>query len=304
MTIRSSAARSGAGLLLLCTIATGCATTAPARQPPQGDVAVPAIGAEARGLVLPFDAYELSDRDIHTIESAEDLLLRRCMRDRGMSWKLLPRAAGKDLAPPNRTRYGPVEAEVARRFGYHAPPPLPTAARREATGTSRDADLTSRQRRAAYGRDGTGGCWRAAHARLLRGTPTSDHSLFNRLVTRDFERSRRDAAVRRGVRAWSACLRAKGFRHADPLSVADKPVWARSSRPSPEEVRTAVADVRCKARTRLAEIWRAAEARLQTETIRAHARSFRALKAAKQHWLRAADRVLARRDADGRGSGP
>ena len=184
------------------------------------------------------------------------------MRDRGMSWKLLPRAVGKDLAAPNRTRYGPVEAEVARRFGHHAPPPPPTVARREAAGTSRDADLTPRQRRAAYGRDGTGRCWKAAHARPLRGAPTSDHSLFNRLVTRN---SNGPGATRpyAGARAWSACLHAEGLRHADPLSVAATPVWARWSRPSPEEIRTAVADVRCKGRTRLVKNWRTAEARIR-----------------------------------------
>ncbi|MGW7364903.1 hypothetical protein ACWGI8_16090 [Streptomyces sp. NPDC054841] len=235
----------------------------------------------------------MSTPQIHTIESAEDLLIRDCMRAQGMGWKALPRPSGIDRQPSNRLRYGLVEPELATRFGYHLPPEHPETTRREAAWEAREK-LPDREQLAAFGKEGGGGCWKQAHESLRRGLPQVDQSQFNRRIGAAFSASRRDPAYARVVREWSACLKEKGFRYANPLAVMRDAEWAKSTRPSRREIAVAQADVQCKQQTELVTAWVAVETRIQNEVIRSHPAEFRARKVRKDHWLAAARRVIER----------
>ncbi|OKH99034.1 hypothetical protein A6A06_25920 [Streptomyces sp. CB02923] len=277
--------------LLLLLAATGCAG-AQARPAAPRPTAGPAVGAEARNLILPFDSYAQSDADLLTISSAEDVLMGDCMRARGMTWKTLPRASGEDADPPNRRRYGVIEPEVAHRYGYHPPPDPPASAQHEADEKARDAALAPRERRAAYGTDGVGGCWKESHDRLEQRIPESAESLFNDLNLRLFDRSQRDAGVIRAVRAWSACMARAGLHYATPAQASDAPGWNKFPRVTAREIKVADADVRCKQETRLVSTWAAAEARMQRAALDRHAAALEALKTGSARWLASARAVL------------
>ncbi|MER6842189.1 hypothetical protein [Streptomyces platensis] len=285
--------RHTAAFLALLALVTGC-TSGVVPSPPRHSAPLPAVppaSKEVRRLVLPFDAYALSGPDVHTIESAEDVLIRGCMRAKGKGWTALPQPSTADPDPPQRRRYGVIEPDVARRFGYHQPPAPPETARRDKIWRAREKMPRAAQL-AAYGKDGVGGCWKKAHVRLLRGVPKSSTALFNRRIREEFTASRKERAVRSVIRSWSACMKRDGYRSPDPLTAAGDDRWGTSPRPSRHEIAVARADVRCKRETRLVSVWSKAETRLQHGAVRSHATEFEKLAAQKAGWLKAARKVI------------
>ncbi|MGP3976527.1 hypothetical protein ACTWQF_21460 [Streptomyces sp. 8N114] len=257
---------------------------------------VPVPGKQAREITVPFDAYNISPAEGMRIDTAEDSLVGECMRERGMKWTVVPRPAERDIAPPNRRRYGVVEPDAARVFGYHDPQDRPSVARRNAKLDDLEGQLSSKEQQAAYGdksKPGPGGCLKKARTRMMKGAPEIKISLFNEHIKQTFDASQRDEKVKRGFRSWSACMKDAGFRYQDPLAAVTDKRWG-SDKPSRKEIRAAQADVRCKEKTDLAAIWMAAEKRIQNDTIRSHTKEFRALKATKDIQLKAARRILGR----------
>ncbi|WP_128512407.1 hypothetical protein [Streptomyces inhibens] len=160
MTVRgfTLSSRSALAAPAFLVLATGCssATAEPSSRKEADVPVVSSVGEEARRLVLPFDAYAISTPQIHTIESAEDLLIRDCMREHGRGWNTLPGPSGIDWAPSNRRRYGLIESEIAARFGYHLPPTPQELTRREAVWDARKK-LPEREQLAAFGKKGGAG---------------------------------------------------------------------------------------------------------------------------------------------------
>lgn len=244
------------------------------------------------GVALPFDAYRLSTLDIHTVEAAEDVLVRACMRTRGMDWETLPLPSAADAEPPNARRYGLIDPAAAARYGYHLPPPSTAEARRQAIWAKRGR-LPARQRLAAFGKGGTsGGCWGRAHARLLRGVSLDRLSQLDRYAMKTFAAARRTHQVAAATRAWSRCMGRAGFDYADPFAATGDPAWRRSGRPTARELSAARADIRCKDETGLIRIWSRADERVQREAIRAHSAEFEAIGQTRKRWLDAARRTL------------
>ncbi len=69
-------------------------------------------------------------------------------------------------------------------------------------------------------------------------------------------------------------------------------VAGQSATPSKQEISVAVADVRCKERADLVEVWHAAEVRIQKEEIGRHRAYFQELRTAMDDELDAAEAVL------------
>jgi hypothetical protein len=266
----------------------GCAAES---QPPPVP-RVPEASAQARALHVPFDDYTLSTLDMQTIEYAEDLLIRDCMRDLGLAWEMLPPPAREDPNPLNRRRYGLIEPELATRYGYHLPPQAPELTARDAVWARRDG-LPSAQKRAAYGADGQGGCTAKARGHLRADIANfNDQYRLNDFATEDFAASQKDPDVVRGYDSWRTCMAGAGFDYANPFAAFDDPAWGESSRPSTREIAVAEADVRCKQETHLVETWAAAEERIQLDTIRAHPQDFASFRHIKDTHLAAARRVI------------
>ncbi|MCP9956663.1 hypothetical protein [Streptomyces sudanensis] len=276
----------------------GC--SAPAAPPPPAPSAPAALaepppppGPEAVALKLPFDAYEQWLPERYAVEAAEELLTRECMRRAGLDWRVVPPPPAEALDPPHRTRYGLVEAEVARRYGYHLPPEAPALREFRAARTARDEALSPHEARTAYGADGEGGCARQSYERLWSGGPKPDHDAYHEIAARLFERSRSDPRLLRAVAAWRACMRAGGYGYAHPSKAAGDPAWKGSPVPSPEEIATARADVACQRRSGYATTWASVETGLQKRAIAADSGVLREFAAANRRNVEAARRVLA-----------
>jgi hypothetical protein len=243
-------------------------------------------------LHVPFDDYTLSTLDMQTIEYAEDLLIRDCMRGRGLAWEMLPAPASQDPNPINRRRYGLIEPELAKRYGYHMPPQVPELAARDAVWARRDR-LPRAERHAAYGADGKGGCTAQARGHLRRDIPNfNDQYRLNDFAEVDFAASQEDQEVVLVFGSWRACMATAGFDYANPFAAFDDPAWGESSRPAKREIAVAEADVRCKRETSLVETWAAAEERLQLDTIRANPQDFASFRQTKETHLTAARQVI------------
>ncbi|MEO3874359.1 hypothetical protein ABGB18_36670 [Nonomuraea sp. B12E4] len=228
-----------------------------------------------RPLVLPLDSYQASPADQALVEQAHAELFRRCMA--GMGFAVPSRSSVGPVAfDPHRERYLLADEQAARTRGYHPPAALRTAAGR---GVS-DAQTTSPgyaaaangTGRAGGGRDAAvppGGCAGDAYAKL---TPSSVTEAMERVAAlRDWswDRSQHDSRVVAAFTAWSSCMAALGYDYPTPRA-ANNDVAFKTGEPTPREIATAVADVRCKRRTKVVETWAAVEAAYQNQAIAEH----------------------------------
>lgn len=141
-----------------------------------------------QALRLPLDAYASTIAETYLVEDAQDILMRRCMKDRCMEWKTLPLVDAQDTEPPNLRRYGADEVE-ALRHGYHPSPDPPSGIRRSRAWDAREA-LPAEMRRAACGPSGKGGCFKTADRQLAGDTAPPDFHAFNQLTGTALETSR------------------------------------------------------------------------------------------------------------------
>ncbi|MFI1328825.1 hypothetical protein ACH4U7_01525 [Streptomyces sp. NPDC020845] len=273
-----------AAVAAVCLVATGCSSgeADPAgSSPAQHTSRPPAPTREVRNLVLPFDAYTLDSPQVARIAVAQDRLIGSCMARSGFHWLRLPERRTESW--PNRGRYGLIEAEPAKRYGYH-PLPDPRSEAAEAWIARREQGLTPKERTAAYGRDGTSGCEKEAHSELLRNVPKVDFGRLDRISADTYERAKRHPDVVKAFARWSACMRAEGFHYPDPMAANNDPRWTGDS-PSQVEIATARADVACKRRTSLVRIWWRTEADYQAQQIRQHAKWFAQIRLARTRYL-------------------
>ncbi|WP_241745716.1 hypothetical protein [Streptomyces lydicus] len=208
---------------------------------------------QARQLRLPLDAYASTVAETYLVEDAQDILMRRCMKGRGLEWKTLPLVDAQDTEPPNLRRYGADEAE-ALRTGYHPSPDPPSVIRRSRAWDAREA-LPAEMRRVACGRSGKGGCFKTADRQLAGDTAPPDFHAFNQLTGTALETSRRTPEVRDALHRWQTCMAKAGFDYPDPYAAAGDKRW-ETSKPTLAEHATARADVACQKSTKLVAVWR------------------------------------------------
>ncbi|WP_150477528.1 hypothetical protein [Streptomyces alboniger] len=231
-------------------LAAGCSGGAGADGGAEADV--PAPTPEARGIVFPFDSYELSDNDIIKTYAATDALVRPCMREKGHEWGLV-KSPKSVPSWRNRLHFGVVEPNVASRFGYHTPAELLSSPQ------YRSVVKQMRGRLASLSKDATSraaDCQKQADQRLTRGAKTS-FTKFNDLKSSTFDAAKRDHSVKTAAARWSACMKAAGFDYATPWGAARK--WAGEGDPTEREIAIAASDVRCKKKTDLVAIWLSTE---------------------------------------------
>ncbi|WP_327700817.1 hypothetical protein OG530_02015 [Streptomyces decoyicus] len=284
-----SRARATTALALLLLASTSCAVAEHEPTPVPHSLTV---SRQARQLRLPLDAYASTVAETHLVEDAQDILMRRCMKGRGMEWKTLPLVDARDTEPPNLRRYGADEAEAVR-YGYHPSPDPSSVVRRSRAWDEREA-LPAEVRRAAYGPSGQGGCLKATDRQLVGDTPPLDFHVFNQLTGTALETSRRTSEVGDALRRWHTCMAKAGFDYRDPYTAAGNKRW-ETSEPTSAERATARADVACQKSTKLVKVWAAAETRVQHRLIRQNADRLHEAKARKDRWLSAARRVLNRK---------
>ncbi|MEW2070986.1 hypothetical protein [Streptomyces sp. NPDC007346] len=236
-----------------------------------------------------MDRYELSNSEMHLIYEASDLLVRKCMKEKGAEWKRIDIPASV-ANWRNRLHFGVIEIKVARAFGYRVPSELtaPSEVREVVDRMKRRfaALDTARARQAEKCQDAAGG-------ELTREAKASFATL-NKLKEETYAEAQRAPEVIQAERAWSACMRKSGLEYATPHQASTTPKWGDRSvgKASPDEVTAAVADVKCKHRVKLVAVRFAAEQKLERRAIKDNSEYLRTVAAANARYLANARAVL------------
>lgn len=259
--------------LAIVTLALAASSCADDTGPTVG--AVPANPAQAE-ISLPLDAFGMSPTEYAAFEAARDRLARQCMQAQGFGFHLIDRLAS-DSSRHNR-RYGLIDAEHARTYGYQPAPEDADAeqARMELELSIDDAEARALTGEASGGED-AGGCLGEALRALDADDFQADLSFVDGLGIESWERSKSDGRVEEAFEAWSACMAERGFNYRDPIEANNDPRWAppdgQQPRALPEgdpQVRAATADVECNREVNLAGVWLAVETAYQEELIEEH----------------------------------
>lgn len=223
--------------------------------PPAGRPALASAGAfTPADIALPLDAHFPSASDDLAIQRAHGLLVRRCMAAAGLAYR--PEPPYHVDVPASRERaFGLIVEAEARTYGY--------------AGTLVPERRAVPPELSAPERARLPGCRTAAERTLLGGLAPVSLSVLDDLTRRTGAAAESDARVRTKVRAWAGCMRGQGFAYDDPWQPNDRR-WT-PGKPTAEERRTAVADVRCKHRTGLVRTWYSVLVAYQHEAERVQA---------------------------------
>ncbi|MFJ9818412.1 hypothetical protein ACIRU3_24735 [Streptomyces sp. NPDC101151] len=249
---------------------------------------------------LPIARYSYTAAEDTAIESAQQVLTRRCMRTYGIAYE--PAKPAPRAAKPADRRYGLSSASEAARFGYHpnsdaGPPPpqpdLPTDALPVFYG--KRGSVTGARDKVMYkGKEvPADGCFGQSVRKLSKGyDDPAGAAVASRIATGSYEKSLTDPKVKDGFRKWSACMRNSGFQYKSPMEPLNNPAF-QGATVSGKEKKTATADVRCKGKTELLGIWFTAESSIQQADIKKDAEALEKLRTAHRKKAEAARRIVA-----------
>ncbi|MFI0508536.1 hypothetical protein RKD19_000608 [Streptomyces canus] len=276
---------------------TGGAPAGSARTPvPSGSTAAkPQVTFVDR---LPIARYSYTADETAVIESAQQVLTKRCLRTYGITYEPPKREA--ESSPSADRRYGLSSASEAARLGYHpdlgplpAGPDLPEDALRVFYG-NRGAEPGSAEKVVYKGREVPwNGCFGQSVAQLAKKYDATDAMEIARTIsTQSYKDSLTAPPVKEAFRNWSACMRNSGFQYTSPLEPANNKEFQREDI-SAKEKKTARTDVRCKEKTDLLDIWFKAESALQKAEIDKNSEALRRLVTAHREKTEAARRIVA-----------
>lgn len=248
---------------------------------------------------LPIARYSYTHAESALIDSAQQVLTQRCMRTFGIDYEP-PKPAGEPPRPADR-RYGLSSESEAESFGYRPGP--------EATPSERPS-LPTEALPVFYGKRGAvpdggekatykgkeipaEGCFGQSVVELSEKYDDPDAAaVASGVATESYEESLTDPSVKEAFRKWSACMRNSEFRYETPMSPLNSSAF-QGRTVTAKEKKTAVADVRCKERTGLLDIWFEAESRIQKAGIEKNTVALEKLRTAHQEKTDAARRIVA-----------
>ncbi|MEE4546883.1 hypothetical protein V2S66_33575 [Streptomyces sp. V4-01] len=228
----------------------------------------------AKGLVLPLEPYMMTYPEEVTLDQLSHRMTTECMARYGFHY--VPTPAGSHPPPSVDAanmvrRYGIMDLTQAGTSGYHlaydtGQPPAPlrmTVAEYTVLTGRAGAEGAEPTAKPNYkGREiPQGGCLGEA---ARKSGENVDQTLVERLNKDSLDRSQTEPRVRAAIGAWSACMKKNGYTIANPLVAGDHIGGETASGP---EIDQAVADVSCKAKTGLVQVWYQADAALQRNEI-------------------------------------
>jgi hypothetical protein len=253
-------------------------------------ITVVALAGGAAEVTYPLDRYQAMGDQRTAIDTAQAVLVQRCLAEGGLDLPL-----GKAADEPNRPIwYGVTTESEARGAGYNA--------------VGRPvADLPFVQRVAMDAKPLFDGCLAEANRTITEGSPPlADTYLVTTLEKRALKQSQKDSRVQAVIGEWRDCMAAEGHDFTDPWAPYDH--WSqerakqdvtpeqkqdpRSGLTAPE-VAMALTDVRCKDSTRLLDTWVAATIAYQHQLADEHADQLALHQQAVTATVSNADRVLA-----------
>jgi hypothetical protein len=254
-------ALAGAFVVVVFAVLTSCATYGVSRERHRVVVAAPSAAAPA----VERGPRSITHADTELLYTAEQLLIKACMRRAGFTYHPAPR----NPVPGHRDfPYVVDDVDWARRHGYGSDLQNEKSRLAEVSPNRRYFENLPESRRVALGIAMNGpypkglraylpngqlvehsdkGCASEARRRLYENLPAwyrlvklteSMSGLRNGLVTAD-------PAYRKAVAQWSRCMRGSGFRYPTPAhsraaGLAGNPLTGRAT-----EIRLAVAEATC-----------------------------------------------------------
>jgi hypothetical protein len=266
---------------------------------------VPAIppASSAEAIPLPLDSYEqVSVQEQEALAAAGDQLTQRCMAAAGFSYPVAaqPGAGGANVAAIEDGGYGVASLAQAETYGYTPAGPggplgslvaLPGFLKEQNQhGPAWTSALLGFVPGAKAGAPQHEGCLQAADTALygsLNSNPDPDP--VPGIAVQSAQWTQSDPRILAAERTWSACMSRSGFGYKSPAQAQGR-AWPTT--PTPEEIATAVADVRCKAQANLVNIWLTMEAAYQQVLISQNLSSLSRLQASVGILLRRAELLL------------
>ncbi|MET7807191.1 hypothetical protein [Micromonospora chersina] len=223
--------------------------------------------SDIKSFALPLDAYKaIGDQNL-AIDRARNALVVECMARFGFQVQA-PELTPIDFAQ-NQKRYGITDPERAAQFGYREPE-IDQRQRPEEPELSLEAQAVIRgegQKTSGGQQVPDGGCIGEAARELKEGGPSSaDPEMVVSLEVEARKRAEKDSRVRKVFSDWSTCMKASGYEYSGPMNANDDPTF-QTPVPSEREIGVAKADVECKRRTNLVNVWASVEAAYQQRLI-------------------------------------
>ncbi|MBD0708615.1 hypothetical protein BU197_09455 [Streptomyces sp. CBMA291] len=304
-----------AGAVLALSPLTGCGPADPAEGAPRAGAPGAAVPVDesnwpkstpdkglARGLVLPLQQYMQTYKESVVIERAARGLQTECMAEFGFTIVFPPAGVNP---PPNADdanmsrRYGITERDLAEKYGYGippdavehpAPPRLTPAAIAVLTGR-KALDPRAEPAPATYQgkKIPKDGCQGSAFDRI---GARIDFGLSSRLDHDSLVKSQETPEVQAVIKAWSGCMRKKGYEVADPYAATDLVRRVEGVETSGKEIAAALADIDCKKEVDLVRIWHTVDAALQARQVEQNQLALQQLKDKNAHAVKAAEAAL------------
>ncbi len=243
--------------------------------------------------VSPFASFFETAPELFAERDAYERLMDECTRSFGYPFvpddHYSPRQQFFDFVQP----YGPVDPAVVQRLGYHDPAAfrsdVPASPNWDGSATPGGVLYGTEDGRAVAGqRVPEGGCHRRVEEALGGARPAE----AVRIAAEAFESAGEDPRWAGALSAWAACMREQGFDYPSSVAAVDQYQGAAGN-PTPEEVRTAVADVKCKMQTRQVDTVMAVRDAFEQGSITAHASEFDTYSRWKKQHLEKVRQVLA-----------
>ncbi|WP_018544969.1 hypothetical protein [Streptomyces sp. LaPpAH-108] len=247
--------------------------------------------------VLPLQAYmpdpEQEDLLFDAIEQAKSV----CMKKFGFDYH--PAEPLPDMGPDTLTdlRYGIHDRHVAATYGYKPAGDM-RAYQRETQRLMEASELGPEEEAAMTGkRDGSAvgaklpedGCGGEAYRRIY-GSLHPLSTLAMDLSNEAYTKAQRAEPVRKAFRSWSKCMADSGYTYDEPLDAPNDPAFGAPTA-GPEEIATALADLKCRDTYKVADVWFKEESALQRQLGEKHAQELKAADQVLERALKAAARI-------------
>ncbi|GGY32698.1 hypothetical protein GCM10010299_43860 [Streptomyces tanashiensis] len=278
---------------------------------------VPTSGL-VKGLELPLESYLPSYADQVVVDTALRTLQTRCMSEYGLTVDL-PRPGANPPPQSNAVsverRYGLSDRAQAQKYGYGLPKELTRSLESVEEGLSgiEVEVLTGRKKpefappkggKGSAGHFGgvpeparaehngkklhEGGCAGWSKRRLK--VNEEDAGFVSRLASTSLSESRPLKPVEKALKSWSACMKDKGRKAADPYRAMEQG-YADGDGTTKNAIELALDDIDCKEQTRLIEVWFKEESAVQKRLIEENKDQLAAIKKRMGEVLEAAKTV-------------
>lgn len=292
------------GLAVGCSSQGGAGSTAPvAVGDPRNQ---PALGpvqklTNAEELSLPLDYYRASPQQRVTLLTANNMLIRDCMKRFGFDWVV------QSIPVTNGTgrRYGISNTADAADYGYNLPPD------RRGGSQPKQGEFTppSPAEQTVFSGEGprsyngqeipAGGCNGEAARKFGLTEPDYDQlvnagKLVMDLSLRSEASARSDTRLVAAYTHWSGCMKEAGYDYRTPWDANNDPDFD-GDKASKKERATALKDIECRNRFNVAGVNLAVESAYQNRFIEVHAEALRNDKVKLDGRLRLASSIVAGR---------